>query len=119
MYTCCDVISAPLRLSIANIQFFVINVHNSYHELFGAVKNIKHHQKRIKMSKDSKSKAHLDFQASIDSLKKIYADIQKKYEDPYMEKVRVHYPELYSALLKLRIKIENDKSVKDLLTTEL
>lgn len=119
MLTCCEVISAPLRLSIANIQFFVVRMHDSYHDLYDALKVIKHHQKRAKMSTDSKSKAEYDILVSVETLKKIYQEIQDKYSDPYMEKVRVHYPELHSALLSLRIKIQNDKTITNLLSKEL
>lgn len=119
MLTCCEVISAPLRLSIANIQFFVVRMHDSYHDLYGALKHIKHHQKRSEMaSEESSSKAEYDLQVSIDALKQVYQGIQDSYSDPYMEKVRVHYPELHSALLLLRVKIQNDKTITALLSKE-
>jgi hypothetical protein len=120
MLACCEIISTPLRLSVANIQFFVLNLHASYHELYAAVKTIKHHQKRVKMSSEnSKEKARVDLQLELESFKKLYGGILDRYSDPYMEKVRVHYPDLYSALNQLKLKITLDKTIKDLLSTEL
>ena len=118
MLACCELISSPLSLSIVNIQNFVIDIHNSYHDLYQSLSDIKRLQKRAnKASEASKVKAQSDLQSAISGLRGKLSDIESKHKDPYMEKVRVHYPELHKALNRLRDKVSKDPKFKDLFPT--
>jgi RecJ-like exonuclease len=118
MLACCELISSPLSLSIVNIQNFVIGLHNSYHVLYQSLDDIKRHQKRVKKaSESSKVKAQSDLESAISDLKDKLSAIELKHKDPYMEKVRVHYPELHKTLNRLRDKVSKDPKFKDLFPT--
>jgi len=119
MLACCELISSPLRLSIANIQSFIIKVHDSYHEFYQILENIKHHQKRLKKATASKVKVQSDLDSEIQDLKNKLGEIQSQHQDPYMEKVRVHYPELHQTLLTVQDRIRKDPRLKALFPTEL
>lgn len=119
MRDCCDLLTSPLRLGIANIQTFVIGLHGSFHDMYSYMDQIKHHQSRVKKASDaSKEKAQKDLQDAVLELKARLATIEASYQSPYMEKTRVHYPEMFKLLQQLRGKVQNDRRLKALFPTE-
>ena len=119
MRDCCDLITSPLRLGIANIQTFVIGLHNSFHEMYAFMDQVNHHQARVKKASDSsRSKAERDLQSSMSELKDRLDRIESSFQSPYMEKTKVHYPEMFDLLQQLRVRVQNDKRIKALVPKE-
>lgn len=119
MLACCDLISSPLRLGIANIQTFVIELHNSFHDMYSHLDRIKHHQERCKKaSPASKDKAESDLQIALQELQEKIKKIEASYDSPYMDKTKVHYPEMFRLLQQLRVRVQNDRKIKALVPKE-
>lgn len=119
MRDCCDLITSPLRLGLANIQTFVIGLHDSFHEMYSFMDQIKHHEKRLKRaSASSRDKAEKDLQESISGLRSRLDKIESSFQSPYMEKTKVHYPEMFEILRQLRGRVQNDKRIKALFAKE-
>jgi translation initiation factor 2 alpha subunit (eIF-2alpha) len=97
-----------------------VGLHKSYHDLYLSLEDIKHHQKRVKKaSSASQAKAQSDLKTVVSNLKEKLDEIEEKHRNPYMEKVRVHYPELHDALIKLKDKVSKDPKFRDLFPKEL
>jgi O-glycosyl hydrolase len=87
--------------------------------MYSYIDQIKHHQVRVKKaSVASKSKAEKDLNFVLAQFQDKLKSIEASYESPYMEKTRVHYPEMFQLLQQLRSKIQNDKRIKALVPTE-
>jgi len=113
---CCELCGRPIRIGLLHTQQFIASVHQRLHALKDGADEYGRYKMRLaRVALPTLPKVQQQFQTFIKTFQADAAAFQAMFDDPYFDKVGVHYPDVSQYLKAQRDMIMNSKLVQEML----